>query len=76
MINWKAGISIMVLSFAAALHYYSISVMLLTKGNVMMTIVSNRLSEGSKSVMIDMLKCSEQIKSQILECAQILASPF
>jgi hypothetical protein len=76
MINWKAGISMMILSFDAALHYYSISDMLLTSGNLMKTNVSNTMLERSESVMINMLKLPEQIKSQILECAQILNYPF
>ena len=74
MTNWKADISMMILLFAVALHYYSISDMLLTEGNVMMTVVSNTMSEQSKSVMIDMLKYPEQIKSQLIECARILNS--
>jgi hypothetical protein len=76
MTNWKAGISMMILLFALALHYYSISDMLLTSGNVMTTNVSNTMLERSESVMINMLKFPEQIKSQILECAQILNYPF
>jgi len=62
MINWTAGISMMILLFATVLHYYSISVMLLTSGNVMTTDVSNTMLERSKSVMINMLKFPEQIK--------------
>ena len=76
MINWKTGISMMILLFAAVLHYYSISDMLLRSGNVMMTDVSNTMLEQTKSVMIDMLKFPEQSKSQILECAQIQNYPF
>jgi hypothetical protein len=76
MINLKAGISMMILLFATALHYYSTSDMLLTSGNVMTTDVSNMMLERSKSVMINMLKFPEQIKSQILECSRILNYPF
>ena len=68
MINWKAGISMMILLFAAVVHYYSISDRL-TSGNVMTTVLSNTMSERSKSVMIDMLKFPEQSKSQLIEFA-------
>jgi hypothetical protein len=43
MINWKAGISMMILSFAEALHYYYISDMLLTSGSAMTIVVSNTM---------------------------------
>jgi hypothetical protein len=50
--------------------------MLLTSGSAMTIVVSNTMWQQSKSVMIIMSKFPEQIKSQIIECAQILNSPF
>ena len=71
MINWKAGIYVMLLSAASVLHYYLVSNILLISDNNTWTVVSNIMLEQSKSVMISMLKYPEEIKSSIFDCAQI-----
>ena len=71
MINWKAGIYLMLLSAASVLHNYLVSDILLTSDINTWTVVSNIMLEWSKSVMIGMLKYPEEIKLLIFDFSQI-----